>query len=213
MKAVAVVTVKQFSEAKQRLAEAVDPDLRRDLVEAMLGDVLEAVVGARMIETTLVVTGEPAAASLSESSGAEVIHDPGGIGHSAAALLGVARALELRADVAVLVPGDCPLLEPRELDHLLTGVPSPFVTVVPDRHGTGTNSLVLSPPDAIGPAFGEGSCRRHLGLARSAGVPAVSEEVPGLALDLDTPADIVALTTRLTGGTGGARRTASVLGI
>ncbi len=213
MKAVAVVTAKQFSEAKQRMAESVGPELRRDLVEAMLGDVLDAVSEARMVETALVVTAEPAAAALAESFGAEVITDPGGIGHSAAALLGVGRAQELGAEVVILLPGDCPLLKSRELDHLLTGIPSPFVTVVPDRHGTGTNSLVLSPPVAIEPSFGEGSCRRHLDLAREAGVPGVIEEVPGLALDLDTPADIVALTTRLAAGPGGARRTAAVLGI
>jgi 2-phospho-L-lactate guanylyltransferase len=213
MSEVAVVTAKHFSEAKQRMADSLDRELRRELVEAMLADVLEAVCNARMIDTTVVVTGEPAAAALAESSGAEVVPDPGGIGHSAAALLGIDRALDLAAETVILVPGDCPLLEPRELDHLLTGVPSPFVTVVPDRHGTGTNSLVLSPPGAIEPSFGEGSCRRHLDLAREAGVPGVTEEVSGLALDLDTPADIVALTTRLAAGPGGARRTASVLGI
>jgi len=213
MSAVAVVTAKHFSEAKQRMADSLDLELRRELVEAMLADVLEAVCDARMIDTTVVVTGEPAAAALAESFGAELVPDPGGIGHSAAALLGIDRALDLGAETVILLPGDCPLLEPRELDHLLTGVPSPFVTVVPDRHGTGTNSLVLSPPGAIEPSFGEGSCRRHLGLAREAGVPGVTEEVDGLALDLDTPADIVALTTRLAAGPGGARRTASVLGI
>ncbi|MCB0827677.1 MAG: 2-phospho-L-lactate guanylyltransferase [Solirubrobacterales bacterium] len=210
---VAVVTAKQFSQAKQRMAESVGPELRRDLVEAMLGDVLEAVSGARMVGTALVVTGEPAAASLAESSGAEVVADPGGIGHPAASLLGIERARELGAETVILLPGDCPLLESRELDHLLTGVPSPFVTVVPDRHGTGTNALVLSPPDAIEPSFGEGSHRRHLDLAREAGVPGVTEEIAGLALDLDTPADIVALTTRLAAKPGGARRTAAVLGI
>ncbi|MFA9399823.1 MAG: 2-phospho-L-lactate guanylyltransferase, partial [Acidobacteriota bacterium] len=187
MSAVAVVTAKHFSEAKQRMADSLDPELKRELVEAMLADVLEAVCDARMIDTTVVVTGEPAAAALAESSGAEMVPDPGGIGHSAAALLGINRALDLGAETVILVPGDCPLLVPRELDHLLTGVPSPFVTVVPDRHGTGTNSLVLSPPGAIEPSFGEGSCRRHLDLAREAGVPGVTEEVPGLALDLDTP--------------------------
>ncbi|MBK5109968.1 MAG: 2-phospho-L-lactate guanylyltransferase [Thermoleophilia bacterium] len=213
MKAVAVVTAKQFGEAKQRMVGSVDPGLRRDLVEAMLGDVLEAVVGSRMIGEILVVTGEPAAAALAESCGAEVVSDPGGIGHSAAAVLGVKRALERGAETVILLPGDCPLLKPRELDHLLTGVPSPFATVVPDRHGTGTNSLVLSPPDAIEPSFGEGSCARHLDSARAAGVPGVTEELAGLALDLDTPADIVALTARLAAEPGGAPRTASVLGI
>ena len=41
--------------------------------------------------------------------------------------------------------------------------------VIPDRHGTGTNGLLMSPADAIGPAFGPGSCDRHLDRAARAG--------------------------------------------
>jgi 2-phospho-L-lactate guanylyltransferase len=84
--------------------------------------------------------------------------------------------------------------------------------VIPDRHGTGTNALVLAPPDAIVPSFGEGSRERHVAAARAAGIPYGVEELPSLGLDLDTPADIVALTMRVERG-GGARRTAKELGI
>jgi 2-phospho-L-lactate guanylyltransferase len=112
-----------------------------------------------------------------------------------------------------LLPGDCPLLEPRELDRVVTASPSRYVTIVPDRHGTGTNALVLAPPDAIRPAFGEGSRDRHVAAAREAGIPFGVEEIPSLALDLDTPADVVALTTELERDRRRARRTAKVLGI
>ena len=213
MKAIAIVTAKRFTSAKQRLAGSIDEALRLRLVEAMLGDVLEAVSKARTIDSTLVVTGEGIAADLAAAIGAEVIHDPEDASHSGAALMGVARAEELGADCVALLPGDCPLLDPKELDRLLTGLPTPFVTVVPDRHGTGTNALALTPPRAIEPAFGEGSCERHLKLARDAQIPHTTEDLPTLALDLDTPADFVALTTRLDMDRGRAPRTAKVLGI
>jgi 2-phospho-L-lactate guanylyltransferase len=165
----------------------------------------------------VVITGEPAAADLAAGLGAEVIHDPDDGGHVGAAKLGIGRAIELEADAVLLLPGDCPLLEPREIDNLVTGLPDPFVAVVPDRHGTGTNALAMRPPDAIEPAFGEGSCERHLGLARSAEIAHATERIDGLALDLDTPADIVALTTRIemarASGRNPAARTAAVLGI
>ncbi|MEX2447191.1 MAG: hypothetical protein WD404_00415 [Solirubrobacterales bacterium] len=138
-------------------------------------------------------------------------------GHRAAARAGIAVAMGAGAECVVLLPGDCPLLEPRELDRLLTGVPSSYVAIVPDRHGSGTNALVLAPPEAIAPAFGEGSCARHVAAARAAGIPFAVEQLPSLALDLDTPADIVALTTRVATGRGGSpgrgRRTAKALGI
>lgn len=213
MNCVAVITAKRFDDAKQRLAGAIEGEKKAALVAAMLADVLAAVDESRMVARTIVVTGEPAAAELARGSGAEVIEDPRGTGHSGAAMLGVARALELDADCVVLLPGDCPLLDPRELDHLVSGLPDPWLTIVPDRHGTGTNSLVLVPPDVIEPAFGEGSNERHQRIAREAGVPFGVEQLPTLALDLDTPADIVALTTRLDLRGGRAENTARVLGI
>lgn len=213
MKAIAVLPVKRFGEAKRRLAAGVDDERREALVAAMLEDTLEAIEGSRTIERTIVVTGDPRAQEIVAASSAEVLPDPADEGHVVAALAGVARAEIEGATCVALLPGDCPLLDPRELDGLLTGIPSSFVAVVPDRHGTGTNALVLSPPDAIEPAFGEGSCARHVAAAREAGIPFAVEELPSLALDLDTPADVVALTRALAAGTKRGRHTAKVLGI
>jgi 2-phospho-L-lactate guanylyltransferase len=213
MKATAIVPVKRFGAAKQRLGLGLDEERRHELVAAMLRDVLAAVGAARMIERTIVVTGEPPAVEIATSAGAEVLPDPDDAGHSEAASLGVEAALSAGATRAVLLPGDCPLLDPRELDRALTGVPSRYVAVVPDRHGTGTNALILSPPDAIGPAFGEGSCERHVAAARAAGIPHAVERLESLALDLDTPADLIALTRVLEGGDGRAPNTARALGL
>lgn len=227
MKATAVLPVKRFAAAKRRLATGLDDERREALVAAMLEDVLEAIGAARSIEGTIVVSDEPAAAKAAARAGTELIPDPCGEaeqegggdrggssgGHSLAALAGVASAEEREADCAVLLPGDCPLLDPRELDRMLTGVPSRYVAVVPDRHGTGTNALVLAPPDAIRPSFGEGSRDRHVAAAREAGIPFEVEDVPSLALDLDTPADIVALARELEARPGRAPRTANALGL
>jgi 2-phospho-L-lactate/phosphoenolpyruvate guanylyltransferase len=213
VKATAVLPVKRFGGAKRRLAAGIDDARREALVAAMLEDTLEAVAGARSVERTIVVSGDPRAQEIVASSSAEVVPDPADEGHVIAALAGIARAEVDGADCVVLLPGDCPLLAPKELDRLLTGIPARFVTIVPDRHGTGTNALVLSPPGAIRPAFGEGSCARHVAAARDADVPFAVEELPSLALDLDTPADLVALTRALAAGRGRARRTARVLGI
>jgi len=213
LKATAVLPVKRFAAAKQRLAAGVGKTRRAEIVAAMLEDVLEAIGDARLVDRTLVVTSEPLAADLAASVGAEVVADPDQGGHSGAALAGASRAGELGAGSVVMLPGDCPLLDPLELDRLLTGLPKRFVAVVPDRHGTGTNALVLAPPSAIEPSFGEGSRARHVAAVRAAGVPYAVEELPSLSLDLDTPADVVALTRVLEAGGKRARRTAKALGI
>jgi 2-phospho-L-lactate guanylyltransferase len=213
LKATAVLPVKRFGAAKQRLAAGVDDERRPELVAAMLADVLEAIGEARSVERTIVVTSEPRAEELAIAAGTELVPDPDEGGHSGAALAGVARAQELGANAVVLLPGDCPLLDGRELERLLTGMPERYVAIVPDRHGTGTNALALAPPDVIPPAFGEGSCARHVDAARRAGVPFAVEELPSLALDLDTPADVVAITRELEAHRSRAKRTAKALGI
>ncbi len=213
MSATAVLPVKRLEAAKGRLRPAIDDERRGPLIAAMLEDVLEAIAESRTVERTIVVSGDPAAITIAGAAGAEVIPDPTDEGHSEAALLGIARAREDGAGCVVLLPGDCPMLDPRELDSLLTAVPERYVAVVPDRHGTGTNALVLSPPEAIRPSFGEGSRERHVVAARESGVPYAVESLPSLALDLDTPADIIALATELASGRDRAKRTARVLGI
>jgi len=210
-----VLPIKRFATAKRRLAAGIDEERLEALVAAMLGDVLEAIGEARAIERTILVSGDPIAQEIAAKAPLEVdvVPDPADEGHARAALAGIARAEVDGAGCVVLLPGDCPLLDPRQLDRLLTAVPSRYVAVVPDRHGTGTNALVLSPPDAIEPAFGEGSCARHVAAARQADLPFEVEEVPSLALDLDTPADVVALTTELEKQPGRGRRTARALGL
>lgn len=213
MTATAVLPVKRFDAAKQRLAAGIEDERRRELAGAMVADVLEAIGEARAIERLIVVSGEPLAQELAAEAGAEVVADPEDAGHVEAALAGIARAEVEGAERVVLLAGDCPLLDPRELDRLLTGVPGNYVGIVPDRHGSGTNALLLSPPGAIVPAFGEGSRERHVEAARAAGVPFGIEELPSIELDLDTPGDVIALTRELAKQPKRARRTAKALGI
>jgi len=213
VKATAVLPVKRFEDAKQRLAAGMDDERREAVVAAMLEDTLEAIGASRALRDTIVVSGDPRAQEIAAGAGAEVVPDPADEGHVIAAETGIARAEADGAECVVLLPGDCPLLDPRELDRLLTGIPPSYVAIVPDRHGNGTNALVLAPPGAIRPAFGEGSCARHVAAARAAEVPFGVEEMASLALDLDTPADVIALTRALADGPKRARRTARALGI
>jgi 2-phospho-L-lactate guanylyltransferase len=69
------------------------------------------------------------------------------------------------------------------------------VIIAPDRHGQGTNALLLRPPRAIQFAFGAQSFGRHLALAREAGVVPVVHRDPRFAIDLDTPEDLDLLYT------------------
>jgi 2-phospho-L-lactate guanylyltransferase len=207
----AILPIKSFDEAKQRLREELDPTPRRALVEAMFSDVLIALRRAKLVDQVLVVSADNVAQRIAGGYDAMVVQDED-LGHSQAAAQGAARAVELGVDRVLMVPGDCPLLNPLELDELLgRPAPSPSVLVVPDRHGTGTNALVLTPPDALTPAFGPGSHERHRERATSAGVHVETVEIPSLAFDIDTPEDMAAVEATLEQTRGGAAHTRGML--
>jgi 2-phospho-L-lactate/phosphoenolpyruvate guanylyltransferase len=192
MRTLAILPVKSFPNAKQRLSPGLDAPVRRQLAEAMLDDVLVA-LSATSVDEVIVVTAGEQPGALARRRGARVISDREQ-GHNEAAQLGVEEALRASADRVIMVPGDCPALDPSELDALLARPTAErSLIIVPDRHGTGTNALVIKPPDAVGPAFGPGSCERHARLARAAGIPHAVVNVPSLALDIDTPDDLAAL--------------------
>jgi 2-phospho-L-lactate guanylyltransferase len=199
MRATAIIPVKRFGQAKQRLLEALDRPRRAALVKAMLTDVLAATSEAELVERVVLVTGERRAERVAlrhaqrTETPLEVLRDPQDAGHPEAATLGIVRAKALGAECVALLPGDCPLLDPTELDGALERMTDTAVLVVPDRHGTGTNALLLSPPDAIGPAFGPGSCARHADLARRLGHRPAIEPLQSLGLDVDTPGDLAAM--------------------
>lgn len=205
----AIVPVKRLALAKSRLSEVLDNADRSALMLAMLADVLMNLRRSRGIGRIVVVTDDREVRHRAVAEGAEVVADEDSGSHSAAALRGIA-AVAAPTDRVLLAPGDCPLVRVEDLDELLL-TPQPPVVVVPDRHGAGTNALLLDPPDVIDPSFGEGSRARHLELAASAGVEGVVRLVPSLALDIDTPDDLATLRARFASQRGGAPATRGVL--
>ena len=190
MRTAAILPVKSFDAAKQRLAATLGTGSRQALAQAMFQDVLAAVGRVPAISTVVLVTGESGAAFAAPDD-AVVLPDEEEAGQSAAALVGVRWALGEGFERVVLIPGDTPLLDAGELAEL-AAAPEEIV-IVPDRAGTGTNGLVLTPPDAIEPSFGPGSLERHLAAARESGRPYRVAEVPSLMHDVDTAEDLDAL--------------------
>ena len=215
LRTIAVLPVKRFASAKQRLAEDFSAGTRRAIVEAMVTDVLVALRRASEVDQVLVVTRDLAVEALAHGYDADTVGDPEERSHSDAALIGVREAVTRGARRVVLVPGDTPALDPKQLDALLqrtvTGQPQPAVVVVPDRHGDGTNALVLTPPDVIAPAFGPGSHERHVAAAQDAGAHVAVDEVPSLLLDVDTAEDLEALRIALGAWHGNAAHTRGML--
>jgi 2-phospho-L-lactate/phosphoenolpyruvate guanylyltransferase len=211
MRTAAVLPVKSFGRAKQRLDAAVGQPDRAELAAGMVGDVLAALARVAGLDDVIVVTAEPRAATAAHEAGAHVVDDPVESGQSDAAARGIAAAVARGAERVMLVPGDCPSLDPAEVTALLDGFPDAGVVIVPDRHGTGTNALRLTPPDVISPAFGPGSFARHAALGAAAGAAVRGAQAPSLELDVDTPGDRAALRAALARHAEAAPRTRALL--
>lgn len=210
-KPLAILPLKGLDQAKQRLREALGVQPRRALVEAMFADVLIALRRTTVLSGILVVSADTVAQRIAQGYGAEVIDDDQR-GHSQAAARGIAHARQAGAERVLLVPGDCPLLDPAELTTLITApAPARSVAIVPDRHGSGTNALLISPPGVFGPAFGSGSRARHEQKAQAAGLESRTVRVPSLALDVDTPEDLAEIEATLGRVRGGAAHTRGMI--
>ena len=217
MDATAILPVKRFARSMTRLTDRVDPPARANLLRAMLGDVMVALETSEGIERIIVVTGESRAEKVAMEAAKrgrtpiEVLRDPDDRGHSEAGVLGIIRAKSQGAGCVALLPADCPLIDSAELDDALGRMAAGRVGVIPDRHGTGTNGLLMAPGDAIGPAFGNDSCKRHLDRAGRAGWEAASVPLASMGLDLDTPDDLDELCRRLETNPDAAARTAAAV--
>jgi 2-phospho-L-lactate guanylyltransferase len=209
MRTIAILPIKSLGAAKQRLSTQLGSGSRQALAQAMFSDVLASLRHVHGVEEIVVVTANDVAESAARGNGVRLLHDPAEAGQSAAAMIGIRHALAAGYERVLLVPGDTPLLDSGEVDAMLDrGGP---VRIVPDRHGTGTNCLLLAPPEAMAPSFGPGSLDRHVSAARAAGIEPVIDHVGSLMLDIDTPDDLAELSSRLEGCRGRAPLTRGAL--
>jgi 2-phospho-L-lactate/phosphoenolpyruvate guanylyltransferase len=205
----AILPVKSFGAAKQRLGSLLGSGSRQALAQAMFQDVVASLRKVEGIETIVVVASEPSVEFAAEER-VVLLEDEATDGQSPAALIGIRWAVEAGFERVLLVPGDTPLLSPTEIDALLVSGPDDVV-IVPDRHGTGTNGLLLRPPTAIEPSFGPDSLQRHVAAAEAVGVTHRVERVPSLMFDVDTSDDLAVVAEAIEGSRAIAPRTRGAL--
>jgi len=185
-----LLPVKEFNNAKQRLAPAVDAPGRAALARAMLTDVLAALKRSRTPDRIVVFTAAEEVKKMVEPFGFEILFERSVEGHSAA----VNQLLDEfsgSSSTILAIAGDLPKLTSSEIDFALNAASEP-ITLLPSRDWTGTNGVVFIPPARIAMEYGEGSFRRHLSKVSAAGLRSDVIDLPGIAFDIDTPEDLEA---------------------
>src|SRR5215213_1601101 len=187
--AAVAIPVRSFEGAKSRLGAVLDAEERQELVTTLLRRTIAAALGARGVSEVLVVSPDAAVLGVAEAAGARSVQQRS---------RGLNPALHEARDATsaprlLIIPADIPAVDARGLERVLAAGDAagrPSVVLVPDRHGRGTNALLLDPPDVIDPAFGGDSRAGHAWLASSADA-AFTEVRDVLGLDIDTPEDLL----------------------
>ncbi len=194
MNVTALIPVKGFRNAKQRLSPLLDAADRELLAEAMFRDVLRAVTRARGLDAIFVVTGNDRVAEITEALGAAVIREPAETGETSAVDFARSELKRMGHEAVLILPGDMPLVRASDIEQVLAQVPAaataPFALLVPSHDRLGTNALLLAPPDVIKLRFGYDSFSYHMSQVSTRGLPLRFIENEAIALDIDEPQDL-----------------------
>lgn len=185
----AVVPAKPFAEAKSRLGTVLTGEERSLLAQRLLQRTIEVLLRVEGLGRIAVVSRDEAALRLARGFGVEALPEQGE-GLNPALAYAAAHAVQYGATSLLVLPADLPMLSPSDVLAVLEAGQAAAVTIAHDRHHSGTNALLLRPPDAVPFAFGRDSFNLHLALARRAGIEPAVVSRPGLAFDVDYPGDL-----------------------
>lgn len=187
----AIVPVKPLRRGKSRLAGMLSEDERAELNQALLQHTLSTLTDIKELEQVLVISRDPHALTVARQHGARTVREDGQPELNTALTRATVVAKVHATRGVLILPADLPLISREDVLTLLEKAADPPVVVIaPDRHGKGTNALLISPSGLIEYDFGENSFQRHCERAKQAGARLEIVDLPSLGLDLDLPEDL-----------------------
>lgn len=191
-----LVPVKNLSSAKQRLASILDQASRTALAQAMLADVVGTLRSWQNRPAVALVTSDPFATELARLYQFEVIPDRENPGETGAIEMATRICEKRGLDSTLVLPADIPLVQSWELEEILRHAPEQGSVLVPAADGRGTNAAFRRPANLFPLRFGNDSFKPHHAAARATAKPCIVLHLPGIAVDIDNPADLQDLISR-----------------
>ena len=185
-----LIPIKNTAFAKQRLASILDQPARTALARAMLTDVLTTLHEWKNRPDVGIVSGDAYATNLATEYNFEVIPDPDNPGETGAIEMATRVCVERGEESTLVIPGDVPLIAIWELEEIFKHAPTEGSLLVPAWDGRGTNAAYRRPANLFPLRFGNDSFKPHHAAAQATGKPCIVLKLPGIAVDVDSPADL-----------------------
>jgi len=189
-KIAAVIPIRLAPRVKTRLNMILSPQQRICFVLKMLGHMIGVLEASPQIARVYVATSDKAVVDFLGANCPRTLclPDMGGINESACAAADILARDGF--DSMLYLLGDLPLLNVAEVEQVIRLGTQHSVVILPDHHRSGTNGLLLTPPNAMKTHFGPSSFNAHLNAAYSAQLKAFCLDTQGFARDIDTPEDL-----------------------
>jgi len=194
----AVIPLKEFINAKQRLSGFLLPSERVSLFKAMVEDLLSVVSQHPDLQGTVLVSDDYTVKNLAQQHGLELIteRELGVKGLNEVVKATVNKLAQRGIDDVMIIHGDLPLLSEQEISTLIKlhkQVKSPVITIAQDGAGQGSNCLLSTPASKMHFQYGANSLQKHSVHAQEISASLQVINLAGAQCDIDTPADLIAL--------------------
>jgi 2-phospho-L-lactate guanylyltransferase len=194
MKIWAVVPIKPINSAKSRLSAVLTAQQRSDLAMDFLNNTLHILSGWKPLAGILIVSADPFVWDIACQFPVDILKEPDVPGLNESLLRGSYEIERRGGEGVLIIPGDLPYLDLKSLQTMLDlAISSPRIIIVPDKHHSGTNAMLMAPNCAIPYCYGPGSFLKHQEAARMAQIPITAVDLAPLALDIDLPEDLLGI--------------------
>ena len=187
-----VVAVQSTNNAKSRLSSGLSPFHRRNLVIAMLEDLLIAI--REVHDGPLVIVTESSEYSeIGTRFGADIVFDDGK-GFKEAAETAILHIANNNLSNSILIlPGDLPQAQSFDLNtilEILSSAQSDIVALSASEDG-GTTALGVKPYSMFSPQFGPDSANKHRDEAKRNAMKIIELSLESFKIDVDTIDDLI----------------------
>ncbi|MHA1648618.1 MAG: 2-phospho-L-lactate guanylyltransferase [Candidatus Helarchaeota archaeon] len=190
-----IIPIKSLSNSKKRLESFLSPIQRRQLVLALLKDVLTAVANSKFSNGTLIVTPDSEIVEIIQgwnfSNNIEYLleHEAKGTNHAVQQAIDWCSSKPISS--ILIIPADLPLITSKDIDELLKlGNQHYPLIIAPSQRKDGTNAFYQRPPNLVQVWYGNNSFQKNLQLIMQSQVPYKIFENPAFALDIDLKEDL-----------------------